>query len=382
MKIRHKENRSKPWELDCGVVRLEVGKRRVLRYFSTKAEAVSAMNAMRAGRLEHGRAGDVSVRELAEVALLKARLAKVGAGFSQAVEFFLSHAKVVREVVTLGEWVERALEAKRVSGARESYLGALRVVWRGFARGRESVKLVDVVRVDLETWLAGGGWARRTQASKLGDLRVLFAMAEKAEVIAMDPTKGVEVRVLRDETEVTCMTTVQARRLLDVMRDHAPDFLAYVALGVFAGLRTVEIEKLSAGDIQLDDGILVVSGASAKTRARRVVRLSENAVAWLRVWMKGGHASVLPFSWERRWAALREMAGWKLPWPKNVMRHTAASMHFAMHGDEAALKTMLGHHASEDTLHRHYRAVKMLDGRIITAKIAAEFWGILPGRCA
>lgn len=53
MKIRHKENRSKPWELDCGVVRLEVGKRRVLRYFSTKAEAVSAMNAMRAGRLEH-----------------------------------------------------------------------------------------------------------------------------------------------------------------------------------------------------------------------------------------------------------------------------------------------------------------------------------------
>ena len=55
-------------------------------------------------------------------------------------------------------------------------------------------------------------------------------------------------------------------------------------------------------------------------------------------------------------------------------------MHFAMHGDEAALKTMLGHYASEDTLHRHYRAVKMLDGQIITGKIAAEFWGILTGR--
>ena len=378
MKIRHKENRSKQWELDCGIVVLEDGRKRVLRYFATKGEAVSAMAAMRAGRLEHGRAGDVSARELAEVALLKSRLAKVGAGFSQAVEFFLSHAKLVREVVTLGEWVERALEMKRASGARESYLGALRVVWRGFARGREAVKLGDVARVDLESWLAGGGWARRTQASKLGDLRALFSMAENADLISVNVTKGVEVRVLRDETEVSCMTPVQARGLMEVMRNHAPDFLAYVALGLFAGLRTVEIEKLGAGDIQLDDGIVVVSGASAKTRARRVVRLSENAVAWLRVWMKGGCGAVLPFSWERRWAALREMAGWKLPWPKNVMRHTAASMHFAAHGDEAALKTMLGHHASEDTLHRHYRAVKMLDGRIITAKIAGEFWGIAP----
>ena len=378
MKIRHKENRSKPWELDCGIVVLEDGRKRVLRYFATKGEAVTAMGAMRAGRLEHGRAGDVSARELAEVALLKSRLAKVGAGFSQAVEFFLSHAKVVREVVTLGEWVERALEIKRACGARESYLGALRVVWRGFARGREAVKLGDVARVDLQSWLAGGGWARRTQASKLGDLRALFSMAENADLISVNVTKGVEVRVLRDETEVSCMTPVQARGLMEVMRDHAPDFLAYVALGLFAGLRTVEIEKLGAGDIQLDDGIVVVSGASAKTRARRVVRLSENAVAWLRVWMKGGRGAVLPFSWERRWAALREMAGWKLPWPKNVMRHTAASMHFAAHGDEAALKTMLGHHASEDTLHRHYRAVKMLDGRIITAKIAGEFWGIAP----
>ncbi|NBW10151.1 MAG: hypothetical protein EBR82_19195 [Caulobacteraceae bacterium] len=307
-------------------------------------------------------------------------MTSVGGSLEKAVEFFLLHAKTVREVVSLGEWVERALLAKESSGARESYLGALRVVWLGFLRGREAARLVDVSRLDVEAWLESGGWARRTQASKLGDLRLLFAMAEKAEVIAVNPTKGVEVEVLADEAEISCMTPAQARELMRVVAATAVDFIPYATLGIFAGLRTGEIEQLSREDIQLDDGIVVVSSAAVKTRARRVVKLSANAVSWLRWWAKKMpvQAKVLPFSWERRWAALREFAGWKLPWPKNVMRHTFASMHFAMHADEAALKSLLGHHAAEETLHRHYRAVKMLDGRIITGKIAGEFWGILP----
>jgi hypothetical protein len=60
------------------------------------------------------------------------------------------------------------------------------------------------------------------------------------------------------------------------------------------------------------------------------------------------------------------------------MRHTFASMHFARWGNEADLKAQMGHHAGEETLHRHYRAAQMLDGRVLTARIAREFWGIVP----
>ena len=384
MKINHRPKRGrKPWELDCGLVIREGEKKRVMLYFATKQEATEAMRTRAVARRDFGASGEgLSAREVAEVVSLRGRLAHVGGSLALAVEFYLRHAKTVREVVSVGEWVQRALREKEGSGARESYLGALRVVWGGFARGREGVKLGDVSRVDLETWLESGGWARRTQASKLGDLRLLFAMAEKAELIAVNPCAGVEVKVLADEAEISCMTPAQARELMRVVSVTGPDFIAYAALGIFAGLRTGEIEQLSREDIQFDEGVVVVSSAMVKTRARRVVKLPVNAVQWLRFWAEKmpGQVRVLPFSWERRWAALREFAGWRLPWPKNVMRHTAASMHFAAHGDEAAVKTMLGHHASEDTLHRHYRAVKMLDGRIITGKIAGEFWGILPGR--
>jgi hypothetical protein len=38
----------------------------------------------------------------------------------------------------------------------------------------------------------------------------------------------------------------------------------------------------------------------------------------------------------------------------------------------------MGHEESEDTLFRHYRAVRTVSGEIITRKLAEEFWGLLP----
>lgn len=381
MKIRHRKERTKPWELDCGRMVVDGVKKRVHLYFATKGDAIAEMEQRKKTTRKFGSvAFELGDEMQARFVNAQKKLERVNASIEEAVEYFLRHSKTVSESVTLSDCVERALLAKEDAGGRESYLGALRVVWRGFARGREQVNLGDVTRRDVESWLDSGSWGRRTKASKLGDLRGLFSWAIKQQLLVEDPAKGIEVKVLADEAEVSCMTPAQARRLMEVVSEQAADFLAYVALGIFAGLRTVEIEKLGADDLQLDDGIVVVSSAMVKTRARRVVKLSDNAVAWLRVWKQKarGQEAVLPFSWERRWGALREFAGWKLPWPKNVMRHTAASMHYALHADEAALKSMLGHHAGEETLHRHYRAVKMLDGRIITAKVAAEFWGIVP----
>jgi integrase len=58
-------------------------------------------------------------------------------------------------------------------------------------------------------------------------------------------------------------------------------------------------------------------------------------------------------------------------WPKNVLRHTFASMHYAMHQDESLLKAQMGHWERTSTLHRHYRALK-------TKAEAAKFWALHP----
>jgi hypothetical protein len=53
-------------------------------------------------------------------------------------------------------------------------------------------------------------------------------------------------------------------------------------------------------------------------------------------------------------------------------------MLFAATGNERLVKMELGHSKSEDTLHRHYKAVRMLNGRAVTKQAAEEFFAITP----
>ncbi len=85
----------------------------------------------------------------------------------------------------------------------------------------------------------------------------------------------------------------------------------------------------------------MVRADTSKTRERRTVDLSANAVAWLRaVRPKDAAGRVFPFSAStlaRKRADLVEKAN--VTWLKDGFRHTFASAHMAKHGD--ATKTML-----------------------------------------
>jgi integrase len=203
----------------------------------------------------------------------------------------------------------------------------------------------------------------------------------------------VEVKGSDAEGEISCMTPEMAGHLLETTRRVRPSLLWFPVLGLFPFIRSKELRRLQPADVDLAQRLVVVGSWLAKGRMRRVVPLSANAVRWLRLWQREGGGE-MKFS-RYYWDEVRVQAGWRVPqherltraptregacveWPRNILRHTGASMHYAAHGDERALKTMMGHHASEDTLHRHYRAVRLLDGRIITPAVARRFWGLSP----
>ena len=154
------------------------------------------------------------------------------------------------------------------------------------------------------------------------------------------------------------------------------DFVPFLVLAFFNGLRPErelgEMEDMS--DVHLDEGITVVRGPRAKTRARRVVELPENAVAWLRAFPRDG--KVLPKNFARRWKRLRgqvKIGGGKTlfdEWPHDGARHTFATYHYAKHQNEAKLQVQMGHE-SDAVLHTNYRGL----GR---PKDAERFWGIMP----
>ena len=157
------------------------------------------------------------------------------------------------------------------------------------------------------------------------------------------------------------------------------ELLGYVVAAMFCGVRPEEIARGKIEELDLAGKTLVIRGEAAKTSRRRVIELSENAVKWFRLWRK-----LCPKcdvfcgkNFRKKWQRLRVAAGLQ-PWPQDVLRHTFATMHFALHRDTSQLKSQMGHHENEGTLDRHYRAVKSADGKTISSAMAQKFWAIAP----
>ena len=137
--------------------------------------------------------------------------------------------------------------------------------------------------------------------------------------------------------------------------------IPYLAIGLFAGVRPLEIQRLQQQDFT--DQYIEITAANAKTRKRRLVSLSSNLKGWLRL---GG--DMPPINKPKRLSRILQKAG--LEWKPDIMRHSYASYHLALHqsADKTALE--MGHRDT-NMLFRHYR-------ELVTKEEAQAYWRIEP----
>lgn len=358
------------WLLDYGLVD---GERRRVSFGEDKAGAERALAKARAAVVSHGQLGlSASPQEMAEFLTHKRRLAEAGASISEAVEFFMRHGTLVKKPLLLPELVESFIwgraEVGRSRRTLETYRGTLRSLARAFP-----LRLAHELTTDeVSAWLAGNGWSARTRSGALGHLRSLFAWAREPAQghAAIDPSLGLSIKADAPE-EIGTLTVGQCERLLRAAL-HEPRMMPYLVLGLFCGLRRAEIERLTWDAINLDERTVVVGAKISKTRQRRVVDLTDHAVAWIRAAgdeARGKTERVAPANLKEKWPEFWPQAG-LAAWPNNGLRHTFASMHYAMWQDEAKLQAQMGHE-SANMLHQHYRALK-------TRKEAVRFWELAP----
>lgn len=371
----------------------EVDGKRVQKSFATKREAEEHVAKAKKARSRHGeRAFALSSVEMADVVLARERLAVAGVTLTEAVDFYLRHAAVVKERVLLSELVSRFIRSREDTGRSDAYVSQLKVSLKAFALALPLTHVTDVTRADVQRWLASGGWSMRTRNNYLGDVRAMFAWAVKEGLAMRSPCEGLAKATL-PESEISVLSVEDCEVLLQAARGDS-EVMWYVVLGMFGGLRPAEIERMKVSAVNVDEGTVIVAAATAKTGSRRVVELPENARAWLRS-VEAPERVVCGRNWTERWQTVRRACGWatgedgqrprcgrdrreveKTPvtrgvWPKNVLRHTFASMHYAMHQDESLLKAQMGHWERTATLHRHYRALK-------TKAEAVRFWELRP----
>jgi len=212
----------------------------------------------------------------------------------------------------------------------------------------------------LEQWFAQRKWTRSTIDGVIAKIGPFFTWCVREGYCENNPCAAVK-RPRSDDSPPTIFTPLETKTLLLTALKADPGMIPYLAIGLFAGVRPLEIERLTWADVL--EQYIEITAAKAKTRKRRLVSLSDNLKEWLSL---GGD---LPLTNKRkRLGRVVQIAG--LNWQPDIMRHSFASYHLAMHtsADKTALE--LGHRDSK-MLFAHYR-------ELVTQETAQAYWSIRP----
>ena len=199
-------------------------------------------------------------------------------------------------------------------------------------------------------WEAIKNW--RSLPTKKSRLRSFYAWAHRRGYIA----KPIEFDAVR--TPPSAPIGILTNYEVGSMLEHSGSLLGHLWLSLCLGLRVDEATRFKY--LECRDDYLIVGDKASKTRSRRVIALPKGHKE--RYW-----PLVRPeLNLKRRIESLRQQAG-ILTWPRNCMRHTAASHWLNHYQDEAKAALHLGH--SPTMLHRHYKA-------LVTRKKSEEFFAL------
>ena len=307
---------------------------------------------------------EFSAAEIAEASAAMKSCKEAGISLSEAVRFAIKHSRPPGGSKSLQEAIDALIKTKTEAGRSARHLRGLRWNLQRFAEARGKDRGVHEVQWhDVESWLNAQSFSLKTRANYLRDLGILFNFAVARRWTAENPCAFIEKPSELDR-EVSVLKPEEASRLLATCPDA---FLPGICLKLFAGLRTSELLSLDWSEVSASE--ILVRGAKAKTRQRRIVALSENLAAWLQPLRKpsGCVAPFLQNAWHRSLEAIAESAGLTLP--PNVLRHSFGSYHFAQHRNENLTAAEMGN--SPAMIFQHYRT-------IVTPAAAARFWSLVP----
>jgi integrase len=347
--------------------------KRERKYFAAKKDA-EVWQAQKAGERENlGRAAFAMPDAVRiEAAELHRKLGVIGVTLTDAVEFFLKHARSADEQRTVRQVIDEMLQKRRENGRSEEYLRVQGITLSVFAKAFGDRPVNTIMSKDVEDWLSSNPhWKPRTRLNYQRDLRGLWSYALKRKYASLNPLERLEAPIIANEPP-GILSPVQAENLLKKAAEPAAKaMLAYIAIGLFAGLRSAEIERLDWAEIDLTARLIEVTARKAKTRQRRHVNISDNLLAWLGQCSPKKKGKVAPpmSRLDLQLVGLAEKAGIK-PWPKNALRHSFASYHLARHKDAARTALELGHY-NQDMLFRNYR-------ELVKPTEAEAYWKICP----
>jgi integrase len=254
-------------------------------------------------------------------------------------------------------------------------------------------KLTEVTRADVQDLadrMTGNGYSASTVQNTLDPLRRMYDRAVKRDLIAIDPTDGLELRRPRGGRE-RIASPAEATTLLDGLPD---DIRALYATAMYAGLRRGELRALRWSDVDLAGRTIRVArgwdddeGEREETKSQAGLRtvpildllathLAEHGLRTGRqgtalVFGRDQHSAFEPSTVRRQaldaWGAVNakleaaaqrqgldvDPADQLQPIGLHEARHTFASMLIASGANAKVIQTVMGHATIQMTFDRY-----------------------------
>lgn len=273
------------------------------------------------------------------------------------------------------------IENLRAGGRTKDYIRDCETQYGAFARDFGSRSLDEITIEELQAWVN----ARRSPAGKKlcmtsrnnwrRDLGMVWRFALERKRAASNPV-ALLPRGRADDGPIAILTPTEAELALRTAeRLGKRNYVVFLALSCFAGLRTIEVKRLLQDNIRVDKKIIIIEPRISKTRQRRIPSIPENLACWLECYRgQGGNNKVL----ERGGGYVKVMrqvlkeAGAPTI-PPNAMRHSWFSYHLALLQNEQLTQYEGGHESSE-VLYKNYR-------ELVTPEAARAWFAIYPSSC-
>jgi integrase len=287
---------------------------------------------------------------------------------TDAVQFFLKHAKPAGGTKSVADAIKEFLASKRKAGRRESYVRNLEFVLNCFKRDFQNQNVNDISRDGIESWLDRFN-NLTSRKNRIRDLSVLFEFCRRRGYCGSNPLQNIErPTITRRRPEIFSVSETTA--LLTTAELHKElQLVPVIAIGLFAGLRIEEIKKLDWRNVHLEEKEIDVDENVAKTRQQRSVEMCDSLVAWL-IPHRRNAGPVMPKGFRNRKDKLLTLAG-VTTWSRNALRHSFGSYHCA-HSQNPNMTAFQMGHGTTDTLFKYYRNYR------ISKKDAEAYWKIAP----
>lgn len=403
--IRQNKGGSISYCVDSGIN--PVTHKRDRRFFETKKEADDYSHKVQTEQKQVGElAYAFTPTQRIEAAEAFRKLEAVGASLTEAVDKFLSHHKPRNGIRTVEQVVSELIERKRKSRKKPRYIKDITLKYAKLKTSLGGVAIHEISGEQLEELLDENEFSAITYNNYLRDWGMLFSFAKKSGYCAENVVAGIEKHselskppgiLSPEEAELVLSLAKTAPTGKDRARLHERESLVpYIAIGLFAGLRSSEIEQLDWKDVNLGEKRITVQAEIAKTSAHRRVTIPDNLVAWLEPYRRFG-GPIVTEGWRDRLQKIvrkaelfdekntpsftpnqdgkglittKESVVASFKMPKNALRHSYASYHYEFHHDAGLTAKELGHE-SPKMLFKHYHG-------LVSTTDAQKFWNIYP----